>query len=184
MSESSSSASSPQWFLGIDNEALGPLEESQVKALFLSGKANHQTQAWLAGMTDWAAAETLEGLKKYLLPPQLKSRPPALPRPPESMQPPAIPVATMTATLTVTLPAASPALAADLSDASWHVGLSFEEIIARLGMTMHEVEGMATKAIDLASHTKTALQLASPQRWGLYQLRSGAVAETPGKKNN
>lgn len=163
-----------EWYLGINNEARGPLNFEDVKSLFSSGEANGKTQAWTAGMGDWVDAQTLDALKPLLPPSKLKVVPPALPKAVQ-MDAAVLQVAPQTAQtaqkveLMVEL---SPSSSADPVQAGLKApvlteGMSFDEVIAALGLTHAQVERMAMLAVELSSHTKTNLGLAPPRRWAL-----------------
>jgi len=136
----------PQWYLGIDGEAKGPLPMSEVKSLFASGKANGKTQAWTAGMGDWVEAQTLDAFKALLTPPPMKKPgPPALPT-----------------VKKVEAPAA--AAAPEPVKVVGPEAMMEKE----LGLTPQKIESMAILAVELAGQTRVRLKLTSPPpRMGL-----------------
>jgi GYF domain 2 len=143
-----SDSETPQWYLGLDGEATGPLPMADIKKLFATGKANGKTQAWMAGMDDWVDASTLEAFKPFLAAP-----------PP--MKKPAPPV----------LPAAKAAPAPVVAPAEPAKPLSPEEIMTKeLGLTPKRIEAMAVLAVELAGQTRVRLGLTSPPpRLGLVE---------------
>lgn len=135
----------PQWYLGINNEATPPLTFDEVKAYFVSGKANANTPVWTAGMTDWAPAKTIDPMRSLIEPPALKPMPPALPK---------VPV-TAAVEKSVAVP----------------VELSPEKLMEQeFGLTPEKIEAMATLAIELADQAKVMLGLSEPKRMGLVKL--------------
>jgi GYF domain 2 len=141
----------PQWYLGLDGEATGPLPMADIKKLFATGKANGKTQAWMAGMDDWVDASTLDSFKPFL----------AVPPPMKKPAPPALPVAK-----------SAPAVAATpLEPAKPTQPISPEDLmIQELGLTPKRIEAMAVLAVELAGQTRVRLGLTSPPpRLGLIE---------------
>ncbi len=140
----------PQWYLGLDGEATGPLPMAEIKKLFANGKASGQTQAWMAGMDDWVDASTLDAFKPFLVAP-----------PP--MKKPAPPV------LTAAKTAPAPTVVAAPTEPS--KPLSTEELMTKeLGLTPKRIEAMAILAVELAGQTRVRLGLTSPPpRLGLIE---------------
>ena len=64
------------WYVAIDDNQVGPLQATGVKARWESGEIGPDTLAWRPGMADWVPLSTIPEMTKYLSPvPHGGSRP-------------------------------------------------------------------------------------------------------------
>lgn len=66
-------ATSVQYFTGVAGKQAGPFEAAQIQQMIQSGEINRTTLMWKAGMSAWAAAETIDELQPLFnnMPPPL-----------------------------------------------------------------------------------------------------------------
>ena len=65
------------WYLAIDGDELGPYDMAEMKSMVPTGELTRETLVWKEGMADWAAADTVPGLRTIFssVPPQPRAPP-------------------------------------------------------------------------------------------------------------
>ena len=57
------------YYVGLDNSCNGPVEEAEMKRLWLMKKIDNETSVWNENMSDWTEIKVLPTLKRKLIPP-------------------------------------------------------------------------------------------------------------------